>query len=75
MSYKHQKRYREKNPHIRKAEREKYYASGVRGEKRPWTTEEDRLVLDRPMTDRELSFKLNRSIRAIQARRYVIRED
>ena len=43
-------------------------------EKRPWTTEEERLVLYSNLTDRELSEKIKRSVSAIQKKRSVLKK-
>lgn len=43
--------------------------------KQEWTDAEDRQVLARDMTDRDLSAKIGRSVQAIQVRRARIRED
>lgn len=37
---------------------------------RPWTTEEDAMVMEHNLTDSELSVKIERSVRAIQHRRH-----
>lgn len=40
---------------------------------RPWTSDEDAMVLEHSMTDPELSAKIERSVRAIQHRRHRLR--
>lgn len=38
--------------------------------RRPWTAEEDAMVMEHNITDSELSAKIQRSVRAIQHRRH-----
>lgn len=48
----------------------KYYRKTQKYERRHWTNHEDKLVLERTMTDTELSEKIKRSVKAIQLRRH-----
>jgi hypothetical protein len=51
--------------------RQRNYAQtqGAPNTRNPWTEAEDKQVLAREVTDRELSAKLGRSVQAIQIRR------
>lgn len=42
---------------------------------RPWTDEEDRLVLAHEIPDRELSARIRRSMKAISNRRWRLRKE
>lgn len=42
---------------------------------REYTLEEDRMILERSMTDRELGIKIQRSVGAIQKRRHRLKKE
>lgn len=44
-------------------------------EKRLWTDYEDKLIMEHAMTDRELSVKIQRSVGAIQLRRWRLKKE
>lgn len=46
-----------------------YYARTANRNPRPWTPKDERLIVARATTDRELADELWRSVRAIQIRR------
>lgn len=50
-------------------------AKAVTNSGKLWTKEEDKLVVQHSMKDRELARKLGRSLRAIQNRRHELRAD
>lgn len=74
MSYEANKRWRLKHPDRRNAQKKRNYDSAGYSSRLPWTQEEDRQVLEHSITDRELAAKLNRSIRAVHARRNRLKE-
>lgn len=54
---------------IRNSQRKRYYNLTSKFTRRAWSSEEDELVLNSPLTDRELAEKMDRSVQAIQIRR------
>jgi hypothetical protein len=66
--YKDLKKYAEAKRRYQRGYRERTGAYIYRP--RGWTCIEDELVLKKEMTDRELSFKIHRSVGAIQKRRF-----
>lgn len=65
---------KEKLRKIRNAQRKRYYDKTAKYEWRKWTSKEDDEVLEHAITDTELSNKIHRSVRAIQARRYNLKK-
>lgn len=61
--------YRKKNREKRNESRKKNYQQTAKYMRRIWSDEEDKLVLEHSITDRELSQKIERSVEAIQVRR------
>ena len=53
----------------RNKQRHKYYAKTAKYRRRPWTPEEDAMVLAKPGSDPELSDMIERSVQSIQLRR------
>ncbi|MBR0575714.1 hypothetical protein KCG48_05080 [Proteiniclasticum sp. BAD-10] len=53
----------------RNAQRHRYYAKTSGYSRRQWTQEEMTLVMDRSLSDSELSEKIGRGVRAIQIKR------
>lgn len=53
----------------RKRYNKKYYKRTAIYRKRAWTEEEDKLVLEQSITDTELSYLIERSVKSIQIRR------
>lgn len=52
-------------------QKQRYYAkTSSLYTRRPWTAEEDAMVIGHNLTDSELSVKIERSVRAIQHRRH-----
>ena len=74
MSYPANRRWRLRHPKLRQAANARNYSRGSTGRRRPWTDDEDRQVLAREVSDRELSFVLDRSVRAIQHRRHRLKQ-
>lgn len=55
-------------------QRKKYYEKTARKyDPRPWNKVDDKMVLEHKISDTELSEKLKRSVKAIQNRRYVLK--
>ncbi len=72
MSYESNKLWRLNNPEEWKKQRAKNYEIGrkhKRQRRKPWTPQEDALVLCFSGTDRELAAKIERSVQTIQVRR------
>ncbi|MBR6505124.1 MAG: hypothetical protein IKT41_05425 [Clostridia bacterium] len=70
---KHRYRDMKKYNETRKKQKQRYYAKTAIYEPRDWIPYEDKLVLEHNMPDSELSSKIERSVAAIQQRRYVLR--
>ena len=61
---------------IRNSQRLRYYQkTQLYPEKRRWTSEEDKAVLEHSITDTELSSILGRSVHAIQVRRNKLKKN
>ena len=54
-------------------QKKRYYAKTAIYGSRPWTYEEDRMVIEHKITDTELSKIIRHSVCAIQKRRYRIK--
>ena len=63
----------EKFRKTRNKQRKRYYDKTRKYDRRPWTDEEDMLVLRHCMTDTELSSWIKRSVCAIQKRRVILK--
>ncbi|HRY82864.1 MAG TPA: hypothetical protein P5232_04180 [Candidatus Moranbacteria bacterium] len=77
MGVKENKKYRKKYPHKRREYRKRNYDRTLCNgwnEKKPWLPKEDKEIirLGKP-TDRILSAKFGRSVKAIQTRRYKLK--
>ncbi len=59
----------EKYREMRNASRKRNYAQTAKYERRIWTKEEDKKVLEQNVPDRQLSNEIRRSVQAIQIRR------
>jgi len=71
-NYKATKKWKKKNPEENAAHKKKNYASTAFDNinyKRRWCGEEDTLILNSPLTDRELHHQMGRSVQGIQVRR------
>lgn len=56
--------------------RKRYYAqTSFKYPRRPWSDEEDKLVVEHKITDRELSEQIERSVSAIQGRRAKLKRE
>lgn len=53
----------------RNAQRKRYYKKTANYEKRSWTEEENKRVLDHNISDTELSSEIKRSVQSIQIQR------
>lgn len=71
--YKDKDKYREYAKRIKRNYREK--TGAYLYEKRLWTNYEDELIMEHAMTDRELSVKIQRSVGAIQLRRWRLKKE
>jgi len=75
--YEYNKRWRKKYPEKRRPERAKYYknrATHTKNTRKRWTEEEDLLITAvNKLSDTELSVILERTVRAIQVRRCLLR--
>lgn len=62
---------------VRNAAKRRYAKRTGSGEypPKPYTLKEDELILAHSIPDRELASKLERSVSAIQKRRYVLKKD
>lgn len=75
MAYEPKKRWRLEHTDKRNAERKRNYRSSAFGNinhKRIWNQEDDIEIIYSDLTDREIHFKIGRSVQAIQARRFKI---
>ena len=71
MAYRHNKAWRNRNRSMWNEVKKRNYARGGRqGLYKPWTPDEDRLVLGHDIPDRRLASKLGRSVQSIQIRRW-----
>lgn len=66
---KNQYRNMEKFQITRKAQRNRYYEKTAKYNPSPWTSEQDKAVLEHNITDTELSNLIGHSVKAIQIRR------
>lgn len=64
----------EKFNKTRKNQRKRYYQKTQMYKGRPWSQDEERLVLEHKIPDSELSRKIKRSVGAIQTRRRVLKK-
>lgn len=72
MTYEHNKRWRQRHPERRSADRARYYARRREGATRaglPWEAYELKLLREFQGTDTELAQKLERSVQAVQQKR------
>lgn len=72
MSYESNRKWRLANPEKRYADKARYYTrmrKGATNTGRRWKGEDVELILNSPLTDRELSRQLGRSVEAIQVKR------
>lgn len=58
----------------RNRQRKRYYDKTAIYGKRPWTPEQDKMVLNHDITDYELSKIIHHSMRAIQKRRCTLKK-
>ena len=65
-SYKDMNKYRK----TRNAQKRRYYGKTQKYERRKWTSEEDKRVLEHNISDTELSQEIKRSVCSIQNRRH-----
>ena len=63
----------EKFRKTRNSQKRRYYRKTAKYERRTWTLEEEEAVLDKNMTDTELSKKIKRSVCATQNRRHILK--
>ena len=71
-TYTYKKRWRDKNREATNEMKKRNYHISTKyavNNKMPWTKEEEKLILEHSMTDRQLAQKLGRSVQAIQVRR------
>ncbi len=70
------KPYKDKDWFIKSRERSKniYYSSSGMYERRAWTLNEERIIMESEKSDRQLSKELHRSVRSIQTHRWHIRK-
>lgn len=59
----------DKYKQTRNAQRKRYYKKTANYEKRSWTEEENKRVLDHNISDTELSSEIKRSVQSIQIQR------
>ena len=59
----------EKFRNTRNAQRKRYYDKTAKYNPNPWTSEQDKAVLEHNITDTELSNLIGHSVKAIQIRR------
>lgn len=71
--YKDREKYRNINREIKRRYRERTGAGKYPYQH--WTIEEDKLVMERIMTDRELSDLIHRSVGSIQKRRWRLKNE
>ena len=55
-------------------QKKRYYAKTAIYGSRPWTFEEDKMVIEHSITDTELSKIIRHSVNAIQKRRYRLKK-
>ena len=72
MTYKHNKKWRLLHTEYRNKERKKYYAQfrEIKRRYRRWSTVDSDLIIMSMMSDRALHILLDRSVQAIQIKRY-----
>ena len=63
----------EKYSRTRKSQKQRYYNKTAIYKHSKWTPEHDKMVLDHTISDTELSKKIKHSVRAIQIRRYKLK--
>ena len=71
-NYVYSKRWRDKNKEAHNEMKKRNYHMSTKyatNNKRPWTKEEEKMILEHSITDRQLAQKLGRSVQAIQVRR------
>ena len=71
------KEYRDKEKlrKTRNAQRKRYYRQTQGNKPKRWSEDEIQMVLDKPVTDRELSELMNRSMQSIQLKRHNVRSE
>jgi len=72
MGYKHNKQWRKKHPEAWKAVKKKYYDQFIPNaynQYLQWEDKELNFILDRKFSDRIISKKIGRSVKAIQVKR------